>query len=59
MADAQTAWQQIWGKRELAEQRKFALSEPGGLGTFGLKIHLEVSILQELRQRQLNLRTRK
>jgi hypothetical protein len=59
MADAQRAWQQILGEWELAEQGKFALTEPGSLGTFGLEIHLGVSILQVLRQGQLNLRTRK
>jgi hypothetical protein len=31
----------------LTEQRKFALVEPGGLGTLGLELHLAVMILQE------------
>jgi hypothetical protein len=50
---------QIRGELELTEQRKFALAEAGSLGTFGLRLHLEVTILQELPKSQGKKRTRK
>ena len=59
MADGERARKQILGKLELAEQRKFALAEPGSLGTLGLEFHLEVILLQEVAQTKPNSRTRK
>jgi hypothetical protein len=44
---------------ELAEQRKFALAEPGGFGTLGLAFHLVVIVLQEQAPGQHQSRARK
>src|ERR1017187_2754144 len=54
MADGEGAGKQFLGKRELAEQREFALAEPSSLGALRLEFHLEVIILQEMSQSQPN-----
>jgi hypothetical protein len=59
MADREGAGKQILGKRELAEQREFALPEASRLGALGLEFHLDVIILQEQHQSQANSRARK
>jgi hypothetical protein len=36
LADGKTTGKQIFGELELADQREFALAEPGGLRALGL-----------------------
>jgi hypothetical protein len=59
MADRERTGKQIFGELELADQGKFALTEPGGLGAFGRRLHLAVRILQEKLPSQQNPRVRK
>jgi hypothetical protein len=52
MADGERAGEQILGELELAEQRKFALAEPGSFGSLGLGFHLGVILLQVMTRRK-------
>ena len=44
---------------ELADEGEFPLAEPGGLGAFGVRIHLDVILLQEAPKHHHNSGTRK
>jgi hypothetical protein len=59
IADGERARKDILGQLELAEQCKFALAKPGGFGTFGLRFHLAVILLQELEQSKQDPRVRR
>jgi hypothetical protein len=59
IAEGERTRKQILREWELAEQRKFALAEPGGFGTLGLAFHLVVIVLQEQAPGQHKSRARK
>ena len=59
MGLGQGAWEQVLGEGEPAQHVKFALAEAGGIGPFGVAIHLAVIMLQELPRNKRNLRARK
>ena len=55
----QGAWEKVLREGEPAQHLKFALAETGGIGPFGVAIHLAVIMLQELPRNKRNLRARK